>query len=621
MPAIVITPLCDPVAVVQLPLELTGAELYTSRLFWTIDTASTGRCEFFNYTSNDIEITLFASLDLIDAEWRIDDTSVRVSASWRVFEISSGDIGENGNYDSPHLRHVSAPLAEAGITILYQSSYYTDFLLVKETDFVKASKIFASHGWHVEPELPLGRSASVPSPLSPLSASACPPHPPLPTPPLDPCPLPHLYGSPSLSPIPPTPEITVLPSALSCVGFSAERDVSEKINKLLVWPHRMYPAEPASPAADTSATRPFISYTRTQDGCSLLTDASVIRRLFPDDAECGSAYDDAEWDDLEASDNESEETSAGPSARSEHPDVPVSVDDYEIDLAESASEYAARYRGATKVAATAMPPVPHVPSITIPPRSSASSLRSLMHPATPPDIHVPFHYAPPRVPPTPTTPGLQSTFAAAAPKTRTGKARWSLPMTTRDNQPSSPLHTDNHQERGRSRRRTTTHDFVPLATPYSAPALMQPGTGSGTKRCLQLDLRGIGDGIDADGAYHLDKSGLVTLFATLLGRAHIRMLYSSTFHTANILVQASDVRRAGKVLGGRAAPPSPSLPELSESAPGQSEHGRGGHDIARAATDAAHEQDEGLGAVVADADPALALSVQGPSGSQPGPCV
>ncbi len=48
--------------------------------------------------------------------------------------------------DSPHLRHVSAPLARAGISILYQSSYHADFLMVKETDFDRASEIFAGQG-------------------------------------------------------------------------------------------------------------------------------------------------------------------------------------------------------------------------------------------------------------------------------------------------------------------------------------------------------------------------------------------------------------------------------------------------------------------------------------------
>ena len=45
-----------------------------------------------------------------------------------------------------------------------------------------------------------------------------------------------------------------------------------------------------------------------------------------------------------------------------------------------------------------------------------------------------------------------------------------------------------------------------------------------------------------------DKSGLVTQFSTALQKRNIRMLYSSTFHTANILVEARDVDAAQEVL-------------------------------------------------------------------------
>jgi hypothetical protein len=47
---------------------------------------------------------------------------------------------------------------------------------------------------------------------------------------------------------------------------------------------------------------------------------------------------------------------------------------------------------------------------------------------------------------------------------------------------------------------------------------------------------------------HADKSGLVTLFSNLLDSAQIKMLYSSTFHTANVLVEAADVSRARRLL-------------------------------------------------------------------------
>lgn len=113
----------------------------------------------------------------------------------------------------------------------------------------------------------------------------------------------------------------------------------------------------------------------------------------------------------------------------------------------------------------------------------------------------------------------------------------------------------------------------------------------GRKRCLQLDLRGLNDHDDEGGEdvvppqsndsqeaatapsalealsperdtvtsptptseiYHLEKSGLVTTFSNLLNSARIKMLYSSTFHTANILVEARDVHRARRLLQGKA---------------------------------------------------------------------
>lgn len=45
-----------------------------------------------------------------------------------------------------------------------------------------------------------------------------------------------------------------------------------------------------------------------------------------------------------------------------------------------------------------------------------------------------------------------------------------------------------------------------------------------------------------------DKSGLVTRFSDLLHTGGVRMLYSSTTHTANVLVQGSDVSLAERLL-------------------------------------------------------------------------
>ena len=123
---------------------------------------------------------MFARTDLVNRYWAdLADGQIKISSTWRVFEISSGDQGETTDYgeslqltrflpssagcarfiagfelivDSPHLRHVSAPLSRAGISILYQSSYFSDFLLVKESTFKRASEIFAEQGCECFPD-------------------------------------------------------------------------------------------------------------------------------------------------------------------------------------------------------------------------------------------------------------------------------------------------------------------------------------------------------------------------------------------------------------------------------------------------------------------------------------
>jgi len=64
------------------------------------------------------------------------ETMVRLSSVCESILIS----------DSPHLRYVSGPLAKEGISILYQSSYFCDYLLCKSEDFNKVATIFISQG-------------------------------------------------------------------------------------------------------------------------------------------------------------------------------------------------------------------------------------------------------------------------------------------------------------------------------------------------------------------------------------------------------------------------------------------------------------------------------------------
>lgn len=48
--------LSDPVSIVHIPVD--RSEDYATRLYWTIDTAATNSGEFFNVTSNQVEVSL-----------------------------------------------------------------------------------------------------------------------------------------------------------------------------------------------------------------------------------------------------------------------------------------------------------------------------------------------------------------------------------------------------------------------------------------------------------------------------------------------------------------------------------------------------------------------------------
>ena len=95
--------------------------------------------------------------------------------------------------------------------------------------------------------------------------------------------------------------INVLPCSLACVGLArvAEKRSVHRIQQLIAWPERILPFLFTRPSAssfeydeseemeeyDEPPQRPFISYTRTEDGASLFTEIRVLRALFPRDGD------------------------------------------------------------------------------------------------------------------------------------------------------------------------------------------------------------------------------------------------------------------------------------------------------------------------------------------------
>ncbi|KAJ7044583.1 hypothetical protein C8F04DRAFT_1249857 [Mycena alexandri] len=115
---------------------------------------------FLSITCNALELSLFAepeSLRAFDAIARADLASngcngtealERVEIShdrWSVLQIDShSDQLDNAG---ARVNELSAPLAAAGISILYQSSYMSDFIFVKERRLAEAMSLFAAAGF------------------------------------------------------------------------------------------------------------------------------------------------------------------------------------------------------------------------------------------------------------------------------------------------------------------------------------------------------------------------------------------------------------------------------------------------------------------------------------------
>ncbi|KAJ7653494.1 hypothetical protein B0H17DRAFT_1214669 [Mycena rosella] len=132
---------------------------------------------FLSITCNALELSLFAepeSLRAFDAIARADYASsadglepVEISHdSWSVLQIDShSDQLDNAG---ARVNELSAPLAAAGISILYQSSYMSDFIFVKERRLAEAMSLFAAAGFALyaaDPNLLTALLASPPSPV------------------------------------------------------------------------------------------------------------------------------------------------------------------------------------------------------------------------------------------------------------------------------------------------------------------------------------------------------------------------------------------------------------------------------------------------------------------------
>lgn len=210
------------------------------------------RPTFLNVTANDIELSIFAEEHVLrDFEpiARRDRHHRRAHAleisyeKWSVLQIDShSDQVDNAG---ARVHELSAPLAAAGISILYQSSYMSDFMFVKESQLHRVRHIFAAHGF----DLYSSDATTTTVPSSP-SSDATPGSPTSPR---------------SKSHSPTSSDVRILSPDLACVGLSEEFGVDHwglKIVKLVAFPD-LIPTSASS--SQNSSETDFSSPTSSDD--------------------------------------------------------------------------------------------------------------------------------------------------------------------------------------------------------------------------------------------------------------------------------------------------------------------------------------------------------------------
>ncbi|RPD66980.1 hypothetical protein L226DRAFT_542195 [Lentinus tigrinus ALCF2SS1-7] len=153
---------------------------------------------FLNVTCNEIEVSLFAEHDTLqefhkaarkdarrlrqrEREARADHPesprlSRRVKDNWEPVEVTSerwkvlqiDSHSDRLDTSGARVHELSAPLAAAGISILYQSSYMSDFIFVKEGRLAEVMSLLGSAGFDLYLSDPMNLTAQVSAFTSPM---------------------------------------------------------------------------------------------------------------------------------------------------------------------------------------------------------------------------------------------------------------------------------------------------------------------------------------------------------------------------------------------------------------------------------------------------------------------
>ncbi|KAI0346843.1 hypothetical protein BDW22DRAFT_1424955 [Trametopsis cervina] len=527
------------------------------------------------------------------ADWK----PVEISQErWNVLQIDS----HSGSTDSSGARihELSAPLAAAGISILYQSSYMSDFIFVKEYRLAEVMSLLGSVGFDLyqsDPDNLTSQLSTLNSPiLSPLGHLN------------DDDSSIHLFDLAAANPISPesgavltrsrsstdasvspsitrnvrldgeatdestTPQATphlpkadkrsdshspsgsdvrVLDPDLTCIGLSDDNaDVwGLKIIKLVAYPDLIpLPSGQASQRLPTGHGTTNRASSWSEDGILASVSELGIALMPSSDTICAPESDTDDADDTEhpnsTSDTESETTGSRSDSMTRVGDSPIERasspifelspvrDEAEMGDDEGGSLYASPLNAVSDLPSDIDVPKrrPTLLHVNIDKTSSQGSSarrstrrsRSQPSPPRPPPPLVPF-FSFTRTPEGSSLTAPVDLLAALFPPSERHMVICSGELDVLDSRAGSPVQRDSEAYDDETQNDTDV-----------------PAEPLGTMKCLQIDLTKFG----------LDKHGLVNRYSRTLEDNGINHMYSSTYKTANLLVDKAYARRAQMLL-------------------------------------------------------------------------
>ncbi|KAI8816858.1 uncharacterized protein EV422DRAFT_272412 [Fimicolochytrium jonesii] len=107
------------------------------------------KASFFSYTENALEVSIIADVDTVQHDFAaVSCPGLIICADpFRAMQVDS-DSGYGLDNSAQRINEISSPLAKAGVSIFYLSTYQTDYVFVKERRMSLVISTLQAHDFH-----------------------------------------------------------------------------------------------------------------------------------------------------------------------------------------------------------------------------------------------------------------------------------------------------------------------------------------------------------------------------------------------------------------------------------------------------------------------------------------